>query len=161
MINLKNRREAHLPYTLAPATVVLAPTTTATLAPRWVCPVPGRVKGLILTDVVASAIGTSVNVKDTVHVSKRGVTGAVTAVLVTAAPALLDAAAVITKAVGQEVLVLGLAGNHCVQGEVLEAVWTETGTLGDATRPTFSIAGLLYEADMNLDATQQPPPYKA
>lgn len=155
MINLKNVREASLPYTLAPATVVLAPTTTATLAPRWVCPVAGRVKGLVLTTVVASAIGNSVDVKDTVHVSKRGITGSVGAVLVTAAPALLDAAAVITKAAGQEVIVLGLAGNHCVQGEVLEAVWTETGTLGTGTRPTFSIAGLIFEADSNLDQTQQ------
>ena len=57
------------------------------------------------------------------------------------------------RAAGTKLVILGLVGNHCVKGEVLEAVWTETGTVGTATRSQINILGVVFEADRNLDPT--------
>lgn len=156
MIKEVNRREMALHYTIAPGTVVLAPTVSAVLAPKWVCPVPGRVKALVLTVIVAAVAGDSTDLKDTVHVDKRGITGAVGAVAVTDKVSLCDCNLTpdYYPAAGTRLLSLGKSGNHCVRGEVLEPYWTETGTKGTTARPTFSIAALIFEPDVHNDPTQ-------
>jgi hypothetical protein len=155
MIALKNVKERVLTPWLPGTTVILAPTTTAQLAPKWLCPVSGRIKAVVLNIVVASAKGTSADVLDTIKLDKRGITGAVTASAVTSTVTLLKAAATsVIRAAGERVVLAGASGNHCVRGEILELTWTETGTLGDATRPTFTVTGVIFEADQNFDSTQ-------
>jgi len=157
MIALKNMKEISLRHTIAGATVVLAPTGTAQLAPKWVCPVPGRVKAVVLNVVVASAKGTSTDVVDTIQLDKRGIGGGVTAVAVTSLVTMLKSAATtIIRASGAKIVVPGAAGNHCVRGEVLELTWTHAGTTGDATQATFTVTDVIFEADANMDAVNQP-----
>lgn len=130
------------------AALPFAPTTTAVLAPRYVAPCNGKLVYAEICIAVASAIGNSVDVLDTLKIDRRGVSGAATAVNIAAAVNLLKAAATSQiRAAGELVKLLGLAGNHLVAGEIFEFPYTETGTLGTGTRATFQITRVLFEAD--------------
>lgn len=151
MINLKNRREESLYPTVPGATAVLTPTTTATLAPRWVAPRAGKIKAMVLKITNLGVVG-GADTKDTLKLQKRGITGAVGAVAVTADQPLLDATQTpdLVYAAGTKVVIPGLAGNSVVEGEVLEPVWTETGTAA-GTRPNFSILAVIFESTSHVD----------
>ena len=155
MIRPANVRECILPFTVPPATAVLTPTTTATLAPRWTCPVPGKVKGLVIVTIANAAAGNSTDLKDTLVLNKRGDSGGGSSTAVTEVVSIMDLTLTpdLIRAAGTKLVILGLVGNHCVKGEVLEAVWTETGTVGTATRSQINILGVVFEADRNLDPT--------
>jgi len=116
------------------------------------------VKALVFPVAVAGVAGTSTDLKETLKLQKRGVTGAVSAVVVTTEVPVVDVNLTpdLLPAAGTEIVCVGLPGNHCVEGEVLEAVWTETGTIGTGTRAQIGALQVIYEADSHLDPTLQP-----
>jgi hypothetical protein len=152
MMRLENMRE----WILAGqgpqnAALPFAPTTTAIVLPKYVAPQGGRIKVLELVIAVAGAVGNSVDLLETLVLNKRGLTGAVTAAAVTQLKTIFSAVtgALVPAPAGQVIQLFG-NGISIIKGEILEAQWTETGTLGTATRPTFNISKVVFEANRNL-----------
>jgi len=153
MMRLENIKEAIL-VGQGPQNAALpfAPTATAVVLPKFVAPQGGFIKMVELVIAVASAVGNSVDVKDTLVLNKRGLTGAVTAVAMTQLMTIFSAvtAAPVPAVAGQIIKLFGIPGVFCIKGEILELQWTETGTLGTATRPTFTIPKVIFAANRNL-----------
>lgn len=131
-----------------------APTTSATVA-KFTAPKSGRLKQLTAMVAVAGTAGNSTDLKETLKLNKCGVTGAVSAVAISNEVSLVDINLTpdLLLAAGTEVKLLGLSGNRLVKGEVIDLAWTETGTIGTATRATFTILSMEFEADTNVSAT--------
>jgi len=153
MISNKNVREMPDLYRET-TTYPYAPTTTATVT-KFTAPKSGKLKQLTAMVAVAGTAGNSTDLKETLKLNKRGVTGAVAAVAISSEVSLVDINLTpdLLLAAGAEVKLVGLSGNRLVKGEVIDLAWTETGTIGTATRATFTILALEFEADTNVSAS--------
>lgn len=151
MIRGVNTKEALLIPNVSATVPPHAPTTTATVL-RFVMPKSGKLKAVTCIVAAAGTAGNSTDLKETLKVNKRGVTGAVSAVAISAEVSLVDLNLTpdLILASGTVVNLPGLSGNRAVKGEICDLVWTETGTLGTATRATFSVLGIEFEADSNI-----------
>jgi hypothetical protein len=153
MIRLDNMKEDNLAGS-GPQNAALpfAPTVTAVVLPKYVAPQGGRIKTVEIVVAVAGAVGNSTDLLETLVMNKRGLTGAVSAVAITQTKTVFSAVtgALVPAPVGTVIQLFGLSGVSVVKGEILELQWTETGTLGTATRPTFNVTKVNFEANRNL-----------
>lgn len=152
----KNTKIITIPLLNVSATVPPhAPTTTAVVA-RFTMQKAGVIKRAAAIVAVAGTAGNSADLKDTLKINKRGVTGAVAAVAVTSEVSLIDVTQTpdLILAAGARVNMEGLPGNHCVEGEICDVQWTETGTINTGTRPTFNILAIEVEFDTNSSVVQ-------
>lgn len=153
MIKRQNVKDVGVaPFNVSATVPPHAPTAAAVIA-RTVAKRPGRVKGLVVCVAVAGTPGNSTDFKQVVRV-RNAAQGAGTTVItddavladMNTAPDTLPAAGTILKA-------LGLSSAADVQaGQILEVHYSESGTIGTATRATFSIVDLLYESANHMDS---------
>ena len=131
------------------ALIPMAPSTTGVLF-QMVAKKHGKLKAAtFMVAAAATTIGSTA--LDTLKLQKRGITGAVTAVDISVTAVFVNAAAApqINLPSGTLVRIPGLGGNRVVQGEIIDVVWTETGT-PPSTRPTMSFLGAEFEYDSNI-----------
>ena len=156
MLRLVNTREVNLEAVAASATVPPHVIAAAATVKRYVAPANGRLKALILK-VATPPTGTGGDHTQGLRIDKRGVSGAVTAVIIAAEIKLKDDTTTpdILRAQDDRIVMYGLTGNTLLEGEIFELVATEAGTPA-GTDSGFNIIECIFEAASHLDGTAQP-----
>jgi hypothetical protein len=152
-IQLKNQNQANEGVLNVSATVPPhAPTSSAVIA-RYVAPGNGKVF-LVVSVAVAGAVGNSVDFKQVVRLRNADFPGSGTTI-VTNDAIIFNATtgAVDTSVAGTIKQAAFLASAAPVlKGQVVDVHYSETGTIGTATRATFNIVGVIFEAGQHMDS---------
>lgn len=152
-IGQRNKREILLQPVNVSATVPPHAPTSAAVVARCVAPVPGRVKGIAVCIAVAGTAGNSTDFKQVVRCRDANAPGSGTTVVTSDAvlmdlnltPDDLPAAGTIRRGMR-----LSTAAD-LAQGDIIDIHYSESGTIGTATRATFNIVGVIFEASGHLD----------